>query len=67
MLGFVISSSVSVLMLGTFVFAALAVVASWGTAYCVVLLLLAGAVNSGPNSLLTGSVTMMIGRNLVTN
>ena len=48
-------------MLGTLVFAALAVVASWGVVYCAVLLLLAGAVNCGPDSLLTGSVTMMIG------
>lgn len=49
------------LMLGTIVFGLMACIASWGIIYCSVLLLLAGATNCGPDSLLTGSVTMMVG------
>ena len=57
------SSPISlVLMLGTFVLVGFALVASWGTWICALLLLLAGAGNCGPDSLLTGSVTMTIGK-----
>jgi sugar phosphate permease len=46
---------------GTLAFALIGLIASWGVGYCSVLLLLAGACNCGPDSLLTGSVPMTIG------
>lgn len=50
------------MMLGTVVFGLMAVMASWGVVYCSALLLLAGMANCGPDSLLTGSITMTIGK-----
>ena len=49
------------LLLGTIVFGLMACIASWGLVYCSVLLVFAGICNCGPDSLLTGSVTMMVG------
>eukprot|EP00095_Tigriopus_kingsejongensis_P000235 snap_masked-scaffold55_size446313-processed-gene-3.4 protein:Tk00235 transcript:snap_masked-scaffold55_size446313-processed-gene-3.4-mRNA-1 annotation:"glycerol-3-phosphate transporter 5-like" len=49
------------LMLGTVAFILIGLIASWGTFYCSILLLLVGASNCGPDSLLTGSVTMTVG------
>ena len=46
---------------GTVTFGLIPLIASWGKLYCSTLLFLAGATNCGPDSLLTGSVTMMIG------
>lgn len=55
------------LMLGTVCFILIAFIASWGTIYCSSLLLMVGAANCGPDSLLTGSVTMMIGEKYGSN
>ena len=52
------------MMFGTLVFGLMAVIASWGVIYCSVLLILAGIANCGPDSILTGSVTMTIGKTL---
>lgn len=49
------------MMIGTATFILVALIASWGVGYCSVLLIMAGASNCGPDSLLTGSVPMMIG------
>jgi OPA family glycerol-3-phosphate transporter-like MFS transporter 1/2 len=49
------------MLVGTITFVLIAFFASWGVVYCSLLLLVAGAANCGPDSLLTGSVTMMIG------
>ena len=46
---------------GTLTFGLIPLMAKWGRLYCSALLFLAGAANCGPDSLLTGSVTMMIG------
>ena len=46
---------------GTLTFALIPLVADWGRLHCSALLFLAGAANCGPDSLFTGSVTMMIG------
>ena len=46
---------------GTVTFGLIPFLASYGKVYCSALLLLAGAANCGPDSLLTGSVTMTIG------
>ena len=48
-------------MLGTLSFILMAFIAQWGSLYVSILLLLAGAANCGPDALLTGSVTMLIG------
>ena len=55
------------LMGGTVTFGLIPLAAPWGRLHCSALLFLAGAANCGPDSLLTGSVTMMIGERYGTN
>eukprot|EP00095_Tigriopus_kingsejongensis_P000358 snap_masked-scaffold1056_size66302-processed-gene-0.2 protein:Tk00358 transcript:snap_masked-scaffold1056_size66302-processed-gene-0.2-mRNA-1 annotation:"glycerol-3-phosphate transporter 5-like" len=50
-----------ILMLGTVAFILIALIASWGTFYCSIHLLLVGASNCGSDSLLAGSVPLTMG------
>ncbi len=56
-----------VMLVGTITFVLIVFFASWGVVYCSLLLLVAGAANCGPDSLLAGSVTMTIGEKYAKN